>query len=369
MTSSQQTYDLFADHVPADRLAAEEFGRHLRAAGLRPWLVEWSAVPHASLDAEQEFAVSASRLVARVIGRSGLSPWSKEDGGHKPPARETGKPAIVVLAPGCPVAPHQVPPDLSDNGVVDLRRGFDADRALRTLRRFVSGSAASDRTCVDPDRRLDPAALKRSVVESYDGIAEKFAARWVDHPPLGPLEKFLDLLPHQAVILDAGCGPGHHASFLAERGHDVVGVDLSEGMLRIARRRDAAIRFARMDVQALEFPPATFDAIWCAGTAMHVPREEVVSLFRGFRRVVRPAGVVGINMQIARRSEVVNYDADRRFFEYYRSGDEIAGLARRAGLVVVAADYGETTRNTHDLDLTLKWVTLYTVPAGVSSAA
>jgi SAM-dependent methyltransferase len=196
-------------------------------------------------------------------------------------------------------------------------------------------------------------------MQSYDRIAEKFAAQWLNHPPMDALETFVRLLGRRAAVLDAGCGPGHHAHFLSTCGHDVIGVDLSEGMLRIARRRTPRVAFARMDMQALRFPAASFDAIWCAAAAIHVPREEIVALLRGFREVLRPDGILGVNMQVGRGSEVVDYQGDRRFFEYYRDAGEITALVAKAGLTVVAVDYGETSRNTHGLDLTLKWVTAY----------
>ena len=111
-----------------------------------------------------------------------------------------------------------------------------------------------------------------------------------------------------------GCEHGHHAQVLSKRGNEVTAIDLSEAMLVIARRRVRLVSFAYMDIQALSFPPATFDAIWCAATAIHVPREEIGALLRGFRRTLRPNGILGINMQVGRASEIVDYCGDRRFF-------------------------------------------------------
>ena len=106
-----------------------------------------------------------------------------------------------------------------------------------------------------------------------------------------------------------------------------------------------------------------FDGIWCAAMAIHVSREDLDALLRGFRRVLRPTGVLGINMQIGRPSEVVEYGRDMRFFEYYRNSEELEAIVRRAGFDLVATDYGETSRNTHELDLTLRWSTLIVRPA------
>ena len=357
MATSTQTYDLVVDHTQQDRVIAAAFGRFVRKVGLRPWLEQWSLISRPSVRAELTFAQSASRWVARLIGPAGISPWDEKDPQSAPNAPSASRPTLAVLSPGCPVFPRELPVDFSRDSILDLREGFEPNKLVRAI--AVLSSAA--RAGLDPARTLAPAALKRNVITSYNVIAEKFAARWFHHPPLSALERFLGLLPRRALVLDVGCGPGHHACHISERGHQVFGVDISENMLRIARSRVRSVQFARMDMQALTFPPQTFDAIWCAGAAMHVPREEIVALLLGFRQLLRPAGVLGLNLQVGRPSEVVEHEGDRRFFEYYRDRAEIAALVTRAGLAIVDSDYGETTRNTHGLNLTLGWVTIYAV--------
>ena len=262
------------------------------------------------------------------------------------------------------MSPRDLPSYLAFDEVVDFRKGFENKIAWAALAESIGGSAENMET--DPDRSLHPEALHRETIASYDQIAEKFAAQWFDHPPRIALGKLMALLPPNAIVLDAGCGPGHHSAYLAQHGHEVMGVDLSKGMLEIAQRRVRSAKFQRMDARNLAFPPATFDAVWCAAMAMHVPRETILSLFRGFHRLLRPSGILGINIQVGRRSEVVERGKDLRFFEYYRGQEEIAALLERAGFDLVAGDYGETARNTHELDITLKWVTLYGRPRSSS---
>jgi SAM-dependent methyltransferase len=342
MANSNQTYDAFVCHTAADHLIGERFGGMLRDAGLRPWLPRWSAIPGAPLLDELRFAASASRLSVRLIGRTGLDSWIDS----------TVSPSITVLTPRCPLAPSDLPVELAGDPVIDWRTDPFPD-----IRQIVHSLAPSAR-----HRRLDRESLKRDTIRSYDWIAEKFTDQWFDHPPLVALEKMMALLPPHSSILDAGCGPGHHARFLARRGHEVTGIDLSGGMLDMARKSVRAVTFARMDAQDLRFSPQSFDGVWCAGMASHIPREEIVNLFLGFRRVLKRSGVLGINLQVARQSEIVNLEKDCRFFEYYRDQSEIVRLLRKAGFDEIGNDYGETTRNTHELDLTLKWVTVYATP-------
>jgi SAM-dependent methyltransferase len=67
-------------------------------------------------------------------------------------------------------------------------------------------------------------------------------------------------------LLDVGCGTGGHAIELARRGHRVTGVDLSEDMLRHARRKGAAallderLEFVQGDARSFRLTAAPFDA-------------------------------------------------------------------------------------------------------------
>jgi SAM-dependent methyltransferase len=74
------------------------------------------------------------------------------------------------------------------------------------------------------------------------------------------LVEVLGLEPGQRV-LDVGCGPGRHARALAERGIEVLGVDISERFVELARL-DAppGARFERLDARRLSFD-AEFDAV------------------------------------------------------------------------------------------------------------
>jgi SAM-dependent methyltransferase len=72
------------------------------------------------------------------------------------------------------------------------------------------------------------------------------------------LWKALRLAPG-ARLLDVGCGPGRHAAELSRRGVEVVGVDISERFLRVARDTAPDARFVRADARALPCA-SVFDA-------------------------------------------------------------------------------------------------------------
>jgi SAM-dependent methyltransferase len=98
------------------------------------------------------------------------------------------------------------------------------------------------------------------------------------------------------AVLDLGCGTGAHAVRLAQRGYDVVGVDMSEAMLDAARRRanDAGSSrptFVRGDIRTLRLD-STFDAVICmfAVLGYQTSDADVADALNTVRVHLRPAG-------------------------------------------------------------------------------
>ncbi len=89
------------------------------------------------------------------------------------------------------------------------------------------------------------------------------------------------------VALDAACGTGRFAEFLASRGHRVIGVDSSLDMLACARRRVPDGEFGVGELHQLPLPDDSVDVIVCALALEHVPLQPV---FAEFGRVLRPGG-------------------------------------------------------------------------------
>ncbi len=82
--------------------------------------------------------------------------------------------------------------------------------------------------------------------------------------------RFVDALaPRQARIMDAGCGPGRHGGWLADRGHTVVGVDGDPALIETAQARHPNARWITQDLAVLDLSDEEpFDVIYSVGNVM-----------------------------------------------------------------------------------------------------
>jgi demethylmenaquinone methyltransferase / 2-methoxy-6-polyprenyl-1,4-benzoquinol methylase len=93
-------------------------------------------------------------------------------------------------------------------------------------------------------------------------------------------------------LLDVACGTGLMTTAAARilgTADGITGLDLSEGMLAVARRHLAA-RFVQGRAEALPFPDASFDFLTMGYALRHVT--DLQTAFGEFRRVLRPGGKV-----------------------------------------------------------------------------
>lgn len=95
--------------------------------------------------------------------------------------------------------------------------------------------------------------------------------------------------PGGGSALDAGCGTGFQSALLTELGWDAHGIDVSAGLLAVARRRLPAASFALASVETLPYPDARFDAVVCCGSTLSFVDDPARALAE-MGRVLRPGG-------------------------------------------------------------------------------
>lgn len=175
----------------------------------------------------------------------------------------------------------------------------------------------------------------------YNKYAKEFADKLEQIPEREQLDQFINLLHRKAKVLDLGCGSGRDAQYLHDNGLEVLGIDLSEGLIKEAQLRHPEADFAVMDIQNLNLPEDEFDGVWSKLTILHIAREDLPGLLQDLLRIIKGNGVLMIETKAGsgEAMEPVSFNKEeKRLFVYY-SLDELLKLFKEAGFVEVSGYY------------------------------
>ena len=159
------------------------------------------------------------------------------------------------------------------------------------------------------------------------------------------LARLAGLTPHMHV-LDVGGGLGGPARTLAvEFGCRVTVVDLTESYLHAARmltslmKLEERVAFQLGDATDLPFDDGSFDAVWTQNSGMNIADKE--KLYAGFRRLIRPNGLLAIQEPVAGPSQPpilpLMWSPDGRN-NFVRTPDQLRATIEAAGFELIQWD-------------------------------
>jgi len=153
-----------------------------------------------------------------------------------------------------------------------------------------------------------PAAVWSTGGEGYDAISRGIADA-IEHGVLR-----LDPKPGER-ILDLATGTGWTSRVVGRRGADVVGVDIAEGLLEVARARAAAARlpidYRLGDAESLPFEDGAFDAVVSTFGVMFASRPEAAAA--ELARVCRPGGRIALTTWLSDSNLFKMFEVMRRY--------------------------------------------------------
>ncbi|MGW0927632.1 class I SAM-dependent methyltransferase [Streptomyces sp. NPDC002644] len=186
------------------------------------------------------------------------------------------------------------------------------------------------------------------VRDSYDRVADNYAEMVATtgmgdirrHPWLkASIDAFADSVAGLGPVLDVGCGPGTVTAYLAERGLDVSGVDLSPRMVENARRLHPKCRFEVASATELDLAEASLGGVLGWWSLFNLPRDVLPQVLGMFARALRPGGhlITGTHVgdEDFPRTEAYG-GVPVRWTTYRWRPEQLVALIERAGLHPVA---------------------------------
>lgn len=179
---------------------------------------------------------------------------------------------------------------------------------------------------------------------SYDTVADSYADQ---------VRNLLDDTPEERAVLalfaarvrengegpvaDVGCGPGRITAHLHGLGMDAFGIDLSPGMIEVARRDHPGLRFEPGSMTELGLTDRSVAGLIAWYSLIHVPDEEIGSVLAHFHRVLRPGGPLLLSFHVGdeRKLKTQGYGGHpMKVYVHRRRPDQLAARLDDAGFDV-----------------------------------
>ena len=177
---------------------------------------------------------------------------------------------------------------------------------------------------------------------AYDTVAVDYA-RLIPEVIEGPMDRgmlaaFAEAVRGAGPVVEAGCGTGRITAHLRDLGLDISGIDLSPGMLEVARRHYPGLRFEVGSMTDLALPDAGLAGLVAWYSIIHLPPELLPGVLAGFHRVLAPGGRLLLAFKAGDRlvrleeayGHTVSYDV------HWLSADRVAAQVEAAGFEVRA---------------------------------
>jgi SAM-dependent methyltransferase len=133
-------------------------------------------------------------------------------------------------------------------------------------------------------------------------------------------------------VLDAGCGPGHWTSHLADRGVDVLGLDQVPAFVEHARRTYPSVRYDRGSIDELPYEDERFAGVLAWYSLVHHDPAGIGQPLSEAARVLRPGGGLLVGFFTGDRVEPFDHAVTTA---YRWPPDALADEVRAAGFTVV----------------------------------
>ena len=203
--------------------------------------------------------------------------------------------------------------------------------------------------------------LQRDCEAKYDGYAPLYWEKYGSYSNITHqrfIQEFLDHLSPNSTILDAACGAGRYESFLLEKGHTVIGIDQSQGMLARAKEKFPNVQYRKMGLQQIAYQDV-FDGVICMDAMENVCPENWIPVLNNFHHALKPKGYLYFTaetienadeneiQQAFERSQqgglpvVYGEFPDEEVYHYHPSNQQVKDWVEQAGFEILREANGE----------------------------
>jgi SAM-dependent methyltransferase len=199
--------------------------------------------------------------------------------------------------------------------------------------------------------------LRQQTVDTYNKSAKELAEYFRG---IGSRDDDIDLAiklagnPKDPKVLEIGCGDGRDAKTIVTRTSNYVGFDISDELIKLARKHVPEGKFEVADAVNYEYPDG-LDVVYAFASLLHLNKDEVKDVLKKVHEALRPGGIFFISLKLADEyTEKVKEDQFGTRLFYFYNPEAIKQLAGDKYEVINVDGGFVTVGNTQWFEIVLK---------------
>jgi len=178
---------------------------------------------------------------------------------------------------------------------------------------------------------------------AYNACAQKYHDLFKDELEIKScdrriLDEFADYFKEKQIVYDMGCGPsGQIGYYVHSKGIKVIGVDICDKCVEVARNYHPSMKFERRDITNLSLKDRSIDGIISYYSIIHTPKKYVDKIFREFRSVLKKRGKLLITVKEGTLEGMVNnfLECGTQIYFTHFTKNEIRNYFERNGFKIL----------------------------------
>ncbi|WP_276979181.1 class I SAM-dependent methyltransferase [Flavobacterium filum] len=184
---------------------------------------------------------------------------------------------------------------------------------------------------------------QKNIIECYNKTAENYAEKFLNeldqkHFDRMLLTAFCEQNKNKGQLIDFGCGPGQTTNFIYNCGlENILGTDLSDEMVKVAKRHNPTINFEQADLLNLKYKDNAFGAAIAFYAIVHFDYDQIKTALTEVKRILVDKGEFVFSFHIGKEIVYLDNFLDKevnikfQFFEVER----IKALIEEVGFEIV----------------------------------
>lgn len=193
------------------------------------------------------------------------------------------------------------------------------------------------------------------VREGYDKVAQNYSSQRDQFRNDKYLERLVKLLKSGSTILDIGCGAGVPVDkYLVGRGFRVIGIDISEKQIELAKKNVPQAFYKTKDMSELQYGEYQVDGVISFYAIFHTPREQHKELFKKINSFLPKDGLILVTMGAGEwEGTEEDFHGTKMWWSHY-GAEKNKEIIKKAGFKILLDEIDTSGNEKHQVVLAYK---------------